>query len=71
MQKLKKQLEELGIHSVESSFLKEKTEEIKKLKEVKHVILVEQLGKTRFDDLSWEVSLCEESHKEIIGVVFV
>ena len=67
----KKQLEELEIHVVESSFLREKPEEIKKLKQVEQVVLVEQLGKTRFDDLAWEISLCEESHKSIAGVLFI
>lgn len=71
IQKLKQQIEELGIFVVQSSFLKESPEEIKKLKQVEHIILVEQLEKTRFENLAWEVSLCEESRKEIAGVVFV
>ena len=71
MQKLRQQMEKLGINVIQSSFLKEKPDEMKKLKQVEQVVLVEQLGKTSFENLVWEVSLCEDSSKKIAGVLFV
>ena len=71
VQELKRNMKGLGINVLQSSFLKENPNEMEKLKQVRQVVLIEQLGKTRFEDLAWEVSLCKESHKEIVGVVFV
>ena len=71
MQKLRQQMEKLGINVIQSSFLKEKPDEMKKLKQVEQVVLVEQLGTTRFENLAWEVALCEDSGKKIAGVLFV
>ena len=67
----RQQMEKLGINVIQSSFLKEKPDEMKKLKQVEQVVLVEQLGTTRFENLAWEVALCEDSGKKIAGVLFV
>ena len=71
VQTLKAKLEAAGMKVGQCPFLKEHPENMKELKGAKQVVLVEQLGKTRVDALAWEVSLCEESHKEIGGVVFL
>lgn len=67
----KNSLEELGIDILIAKSLKDYPEELGKLKQVDQVIFVEHLGKSRWDYLTWQVSLCQEINKEINGVLLI
>ena len=50
---------------------KDYPDEIKKLKQADQVIFIERLGESRWENLIWQVSLCEESGKDMSGVLLI
>lgn len=71
VQQLKRSLQSSGINACVVGFLKEQPEQMEKLKGAEQIILVERLGKSRWDNLTWQISLFEETGKCINGVLLI
>lgn len=71
VQQFQSELEALGIHTLVSKSWKDYPDEIKKLKQADQVIFIERLGESRWENLIWQVSLCEESGKDMSGVLLI
>lgn len=65
------QLESRGIHTRQSVSMKRSVEELKKMIEVGHCIMVVEVGSTSYRQLEEEMQLCRKFHVDVWGCVVV